>query len=473
MRTETRLLIALALAPALIPLPARAASVPVKVGNGDDGADLEGAVKVSDGPLVQARAKAAALLEKLDTAGVSGLGLLQPEVSRSDIYLAKKDVQARTAEDQGSFHANMRGLVYARTFAEPHAATRFFPAAVKLDEDQLIALHVHEALHRALPPSVREDESIVAAITLAITAPDSTRDQIRRTVAQYVPEEDRRSAQYAAAPVQGGAAAVTEVSAYPIPETARVKNPSTFGYTYRRFREQNTEPGTGSPVQAIHSFHTFMYPFGNDSHPFGMGIEASMVSTAERTEPGPLSLSARLRLWSGRGFDVGAWGVASLNTLSADELKSSPLGRDVSTIGLSMRKDLSLAYCENFASVTLGSSTKEKLGLQEYTHDFGNIVNVSSHVGASLARLRAGVFGEVFLADYHRVHGGEYSLDTGRNRIFSGGPEVTWSEPNFAATVSGRFILNSTRNVSFDELGNIMGQGTGQGSLAATLSVFF
>jgi len=77
-------------------------------------------------------------------------------------------------EDEGPFHVNLMGKVYARTFPEPHAATRFFPAAAKLDSEQLQALHIHEALHRALPDSVREDEAVVSEITLAPSATAAT-----------------------------------------------------------------------------------------------------------------------------------------------------------------------------------------------------------------------------------------------------------------------------------------------------------
>jgi hypothetical protein len=462
--------------------PARA-SAPVNVGNGDDGADLEGATRIERGPIAEARGEAVALLHRLNTAGIAGLGLLLPEVEKSELYLAKQDVAAKLPEDQGSFHANMRGQLFARTFAEPHASTRFFPAAQRLDEDQLVALHVHEALHRALPPSVREDEGIVSAITLSIAAPDSTHDQVRRTVAQYVPEEERREPRYtgvAVAPVPSpaDASATLTTTAEPIPETALIRNPSTFGYTYRHFQTGRRAPGEdGSPVRSMHVFQSFLYPFGGESDAFGIGLEGSLIGTDDgresRTQAGPLSLSARTRLWSGRGFDIGAWGVASFNTLSADELKESSLGRDVVTLGLSMRKDLAFLYVENFLSFTPGGTVKEKLALQEVTHEFGNTVNVSSHVGASVGKLKAGGFAEVYLADFHRITVGEFHDDPGRYRLVAAGPEVTWRESNFAFSVAGRFLLNSTRGVGFEELGNVMGQGTGQGSLSGTVSVFF
>src|SRR5579859_8144201 len=96
---------------------------PSTVGNGDDGNDLEGATPITSGPVLEARQKAVELLRGLNTQGVGSLGMLIPEVSSSPLYAAKRDSGAQTSEDQGSFHADMRGLVFARTFAQPHAAT--------------------------------------------------------------------------------------------------------------------------------------------------------------------------------------------------------------------------------------------------------------------------------------------------------------------------------------------------------------
>ncbi len=51
---------------------------PNKIGNGDEGADLEGATSITTGPIVEARDQAIALLKKLNVEGVNGLGLLLP-----------------------------------------------------------------------------------------------------------------------------------------------------------------------------------------------------------------------------------------------------------------------------------------------------------------------------------------------------------------------------------------------------------
>jgi hypothetical protein len=394
--------------------------------------------------------------------------MLIPEVATSPLYAAKKDSSAQLPEDQGTFHADMRGLVFARTFAEPHAATRIFPVASKLDPDQLVALLVHEGLHRSLPASVRENEAAVAAITLAITAPDGSQDRVRAAVVKYVPEADRT------APVAAATSLVPapEPEKYPVPEDAKIREPSEVGYSYSHF-SQPAGPAN-FPVTSMHSVKSFLYPFGSDKVPLGIGIEASLIGLQDSTQSGPLGLSARMRLWSGRGFDVGVWGTASLNMLSADELKNSPFGRDVGTIGLSMRKDLDRFYVENFLSLSFDGTSNRSVGNVTDEYDYGKVINVSSHVGAKFGKLTVGGFAEIFLSDYFRVSESGLSIyDSGRFRVVSIGPEVRWREKNFELSLSGRYLANATSDANFDYLGDIMGAGVAQGCITGGVSLFF
>ncbi len=436
-----------------------------KVGNGDEGSDLEGSTEVTKGPILEARKDAVALVKSLSVPGVSGLGTLLPELEKSKLYLTKKDSSALETTDQGAFHADMKGRVYARTFAEPHAATRFFPVAEKLDRDQLVALHIHEALHRSLPESVREDESVVSSITLAITTPDASFDSVKRTVAKQIPEESLRTADATG----GGASA--EVDRYPIPETARIKNPSEFSYSYRNYRSPKNV--TQFPVEAMHVLRSDLYPFGSDTTPVGIGIEASLIQRPTGTLMGPLSLSARGRVWSARGFDIGIWGVASLNTLSAEELKNSQYGRDALTAGISMKKDLSNFSIENFLGYTASGDSKQKIGNIDYTYEYGDVISVSTHPAALVGPFRIGGFVEVNLGDYYRVKGGAFTYDPGRYRLVSGGPEIQYSAKNFSLGLTGRFLMNATQDASFDSLGDLMGPGVAQGNVAATVSFYF
>jgi hypothetical protein len=63
--------------------------------------------------------------------------------------------------------------------------------------------------------------------------------------------------------------------------------------------------------------------------------------------------------------------------------------------------------------------------------------------------------------------------DSGRYRIFAGGPELSWVDESFIVSLNGRFLLDSTRNANFDYLGNIMANGAAQGSVGASVGYRF
>jgi hypothetical protein len=434
-----------------------------KVGNGDDGGDLEALTALTSGPIVDARAKAVVLLEKLGTSGIRTLGALAPEVERTELFLVTADKQANPESDQGAFHTDMNGRVYARTFAQPHAATRFFPIAITLTQDQLVALHIHEGLHRSLPEHVRENEAKVSQITLAINAPGASRDQVQSVVDQVVPHisplsrpSDGYTAHYQ---LSGGRS-----------DFRRISN---LSYSYRVFlKGQDT---SAFPIRSMHVLQSDLYPFGNENTPFGMGIEASMIdSSAAGLQAGPLGLSARLRIWERSGFDVGLWAVASLNMLSADELNNSPYGRSIYTAGIFIRMRTPVFYIENFLSSTFPGETKQTIGLVDYRYEYGRVINAKIRAGINFQAVDIGVFGEVHLAEYFRVSGGAFTpFDKGAYRLVSVGPELTFRYSGWAASFFGRAVINATQGANLDYLGNLMGAGAAQGSIGMGVSYAF
>jgi len=414
-----------------------------KVGNGDDGGDLEGALPITDGPLAKSRKVALDKLKHLNVEGIHGLGKLIPEVERANLYLSQLDVPG----DANDGTTSPEGLVYARTMPEEHAPTRFFPIALKLDQEQLAALHIHEALHRSLPPSVREDEMLVRQLTLALTSPETTHDRVALMASERIPSELEMAKQ------------------------EHFKQPSNVGYAFREFLSGDAT--SSYPIERMHIIHSDLYPFGDGDAPIGFGIEASVVSRPGITESGPLGLSAKMRLWSGRGFDIGVFGAASLNVLSAEELKNSPFGRDVFTLGISMRKDLRRFYVENFLSCTFAGKSKRTVGRIDYDYAYGDIVVAKIRGGARLGDFDLGGFAELTLAESFKVSGGAFNTDLGRYRIFSMGPELTYTQEDFKLGVSGRFLVDATRGANFDYLGHLMGPGVAQGGIQFSSSVLF
>ncbi len=430
---------------------------PTKVVNGDEGQDLEGAQAIQSGPIFESRQLAVNKLRGLNVSGIPGLGMLIPEVESSSLYLGRQDLRAILPEDQGTFHQSLTGRVYARTLAQPHSATRFFPIANKLELDQLVALHIHEGLHRALPISVRSDEGIVSKLTLSMTAPEATHDGVRDTVIAVIPMQDLRL--------------LSQDSLGRPPEEEHFKKPSSLGYRLREFQAPNRP--TQYRIDRMHSIHSVLYPFGGVNTPFGMGIEASAITGPKGSNLGPLGLSANLRVWSFRGFDVGLWGDVALNTLSAEELKNSPYGRDVLTLGISARKDLSLFYIENYLSVSFGGSTREKIGLIEYKHEYGEVINTKIRAGFKFWKLDLGGVGEIHLADYMKVSGGSFTFNSGRYRIVSVGPECMFVSEDWSLSLFGRWIAGTTKDANFDFLGNLMGPGVSQGGVGVSVAIFF
>jgi hypothetical protein len=435
-----------------------ARSATTRIGNGDEGSDLEGFTAITSGAIFDSRAEAVTLLKSLNVKGIAGLGQLLPEVEDTKLYITKKDSSAVQNSDQNQFHADMKGRVYARTFAEPHAVTRFFPVAEKLDHDQLVALNIHEGLHRSLPADIRENESIVSEITLAITAPGANADGIRNVVRKFLPETTSTS--FSAEP-----------PGIPMSDTSRAKNPSVFGYEYRSYR--NLADNKSFTINSMHIIETELYPFSIGQSPFGLGIKFSFVERPNTSYMGPLDLSGKIRIWTYRGFDVGTFIEASLNSLSNQELKQSQFGRDAFKVGVSVKRDLNYFSIENFLSYMFAGNSVERVGNIDYTYSYGSVVTASTHPALLLGPLRLGGFFEFMLGDHYRVSGGAFSYDPGRYRLVSIGPELQLRIQNVVLGVSGRFLLDHTKDASFDSLGDLMGSGVAQGSISGQISIFF
>lgn len=460
---------------------------PTRVGNGDDGADLESledAVPVKSGILQETRKEAVEKLRRLQVGSVEGLGMLIPEVEKTEILLVGRNIDLRKMNtnpherEEALEVARAIGavgernqLVYARTFAEPHAATRFFPAALMLDRSQLVALHIHEALHRALPKGVRENEKIVSRITLAIAAPDTTFDRVKMAVG-------RELAKANAGKSGGGDVAMTEGSATPILATLGSElgprprnNYVEYGYRSYFLPESNQ---SAAPISSLHSLKSFMYPFGTSEKRelgfLGFGLEFTFVGLTDRWYLGPVGLATRVRVAKIDEFDVQLRADLHLNTVSAGEIRDIPVGRDTGTFGVVVRREDDRIRIENQIYFVPGSVATQMIGGTEYTHRYG------STFGARFAatgkwpsdKQQSYEFGgvaEVLVSGPYEVSSGTQFSKTDRIRVVSVGPEFGYRVGDLRFSINGRFVLDSTRDVSLDQLGDLLGQGVGQGSV--------
>ncbi len=463
---------------------------PTKVGNGDDGGDLEAGQRITTGVLLETQREAAQLLRGLQVQGIEGLGALLPETEKADLFLAERDPSPQaltTAESQAELSEVAKAIganepyVYARTFPEPHAPTRFFPKALLLDRKNLIALHVHEALHRALPVEIREDEKAVSRITLAITAEGATRDRVQETVRKELSQarearvETERAQRQAQAPLVPYNA--NFVSAPSLPPGPELKSPSLFGYGFKSYILPDPDKSL-APLRSLHSLRSFLYPFGRGSEAMGLGIELSYLQAQEEAYLGPIGLSGRLKLLTWRGFDVDGFAALRLHSVGSGELKDSPMGRDIMEVGVSLKRDEKWYMVENKLSVHGGSKAEQKIGAINYTHDYGSIIEAGIAAALRLpvvedGGLEIGGSTQVLLAQNTRVKGGAFEYETGRMRVVTAGPEVAWNQGALRFSANARFVIDSTKGASLDQLGDLMGHGVGQGSVGAGLSFKF
>lgn len=468
---------------------------PTRVGNGDDGGDLESSMKVQSGILFETREEAVRRLKTLQVGSVEGLGLLIPEVEKTEMYLVERNIDlsktSATAEEKSEALEVARSigavgqqdqLVYARTFAEPHAATRFFPAALLLDRDQLVALHIHEGLHRALPEGVRENENSVSRITLAIAASDSSFDRVKAVVSS---ELSKRSLAVAAASMSGAGSGASVGS---LKRSSARASHNSVEYSYRSYFMPEDSKAS-APISSLHSLKSFMYPFGSsgDQMPsaFGMGLEFTFVGLTERWYLGPVGLSSRLRVAQWDDFEVQLMAALHLNTLASGEIKDIPVGRDTGTLGVAIRREDEFVRIENQIYFVPGSEAQQTLNGSMLTHRYGSSLAVrfaaigkfaADKIGGDKTVTKPYEFGgmaEVLLSGPYEVLGGAAPTKTDRIRVVSIGPEFGYRVGDLRFSINGRFVLDSTRDVSLDQLGDLLGQGVGQGSIGASAAWSF
>ncbi|MBX9767819.1 MAG: hypothetical protein K2X47_11155, partial [Bdellovibrionales bacterium] len=464
----TKALFTIALLPALGLSFAFATTV--KIGNGDDGSDLEGFDKVTSGKFIEARDKAVKKLKDLNVPAVRGLGALIPELERSPIYISKKEVGIKLEEDQARFHSDLSGNVYARTFAEPHAPTRIFPAADGLSSDQLVSLLIHEALHRALNEDVREDEEVVSAMTMAIAGPDSSKDRIQRAASRYLDEEEEEET--ASDRGQRVRAGVIRSELVPMRKDAQIRRTANLEYSYQRFSKNEND--RYFEIKGMHLLKSEMLAFGSSTNPFGLGVQLGFIEWQDRSRLGPVGVSGNLKLWTTRGFDFFGTIRGSFNSLGASELKNSSFGRDVYSFGLAMRRDTDTFYIENALTYSMKSEVVQKIEAMTYNHEYGGQGQFNIRGGAKVGPLRLGGFANVILSDYYRIVEGPVGgvvADSGRFHIMSAGPELAYQSENFHIAIYGRAILSGTDSTDYSYTGNLLGEGAGNGMVGMTMGV--
>lgn len=422
-----------------------------KVGNGDDGRDLEGGTPIISGIIVETRDQAVEALKKLNIQGVAGLGTLIPELEHSQMLMAANDTRPIAME--GDWERSQDGQrVYARTFAEPHAPTRYFPAAENLTREQLIALHTHEALHRALPAAVREDEDKVSLLTMALTSPSATFDRVNRIASETLSERPRvlrswgNSNSLTASLTSKSLPAARKSAVHLSQFTYATSGWSNGFFSAQKLGFQNSPFGvftiSNQPVEAIFS------------------LDAFVIESYAGTNLGPLSFTAKLPLRNETTATFGPYAQFNLRSL-----ETTPYGgtvyedRDVLSAGVFFENESDLQSSSLLVTYTAKSGSQPAEGRSK---SIGSIWSAYAHEGFKWRRFTlSGLF------EFHHCLGVSNRSDP--FSILRAGPEIKWSAGRFSVGTSGVLMLNREL-ATLDDLGDLAGHGAGHSTFSAFLS---
>lgn len=418
---------------------------PYKVGNGDVGADLSGFEQVHVGILIKTQEKAAKLLKKLNVSQLPSLELLTPEVQKSDLYLIKSELSPERLKELGQWDDKSGHHVYARTLARPHAATRFFRQALDLNEDQLIALHIHEGLHRSLPRLVREDEKIVTKLTQLITAPAQTFDTLKRELPKVHSIFDVYTdpADLAAAQNFHPSYLLFGMSSYSSPEEAQTNRVL--------------------PISRRYQFETVIYPFEdfNKLSNIGLGFQTSIIELNDDASNffGPFSLTVQGKLWRLGRFDVSGFVRGTFNTFSEEKIEQSLEGRDYFTLGLNFNKKKNKYYFNHGIELL----TKSEVKTSNRRYEIGNIAKFWLRAGKQLNRhFKIGGRGEIIYLDSFGVRDLGLEINKGGAQFLALGPEVNYQNKDYSLQLIGKYLLDTQQDDEYNYINDLFDNGQGQ-----------
>jgi hypothetical protein len=441
-----------------------------KVGNGDDGADLEALSPIKSGPIVRSRQRAVETLKQLNVTGVPGLGLLIPELERTELLMASKDSHP-TGEKAGSLEVSEdKRLVYARTFTEPYAATRFFPAAQKLTTDQLVALHIHEALHRSLPREIRANEDAVMHLTMAMTSPGVSYDRIRQVASLYLPTSN-------VADLRGPSSeSITALVTQPLAVPA--KSPTTVGYDFEASTDDKYSLNGIEQLQGL-QFTTSITGYKNLA---GYSVEpvfrarVKISENSGRSFVGPSSYDLQGQVQIDEHTFSGP--LVRFTAKSLDESLQYSNDRDVFTLGAFYRTDFDQAYFDSTLTYSFPSSTH----YQDLDTNYKSILSIAGRTGFKWGRFFLGGIAEVHASEgtestRSRMNGydlGESYPAPSLNsyRLLVAGPELGFATNRYQFRLYSKWVMNNTQ-ASLTDLGDIVDRGSGRGSLGTSLSMQF
>lgn len=453
-----------------------------KVGNGDDGADLETLTQITSGPILAARQRAIETVKQLNANGIPGMGLLIPELEHSNLFMATKDVHP-TGEQQGSLEISAdKGFVYARTFAEPYAATRFFPIAATLTADQLVALHIHEALHRSLPPDIRTDENKVMHLTMAMTSPGASYDRVFQVASLYinvdVANTAQRSPQRFAPMPEAQLNSTVSIEPIILPSKSRTEvkvgtemySEAAYGWRAGATNEIQLKTSLGGYRQigsyAVEPVFRFRAKIFREVER-GLGLGTTSYEVEGRIKLDEETVAGPLLRFTAKSLDEPAYTFGD---------------RDITTVGAFYRNIGESSYFESTAFYSFGSTSGKN---EYYSAKYNPILSLTGRAGMKYRYLYIGGLldihssegREISASEQEHSNGGYYSQPTPGLmrpgfRILAVGPELGLEGKNFNLRLYAKTILNTSQGL-FDDLGDVMDRGSGSALLGTSFAMAF
>lgn len=418
---------------------------PYKVGNGDIGADLSAFEMVHIGKLKDSQKLAANLLKQLNIKQLPALELLTPEVEKSDLYLIKPELTEARLKELGQWDQESGHHVYARTLARPHAATRFFRQALELSDQKLIALHIHEGLHRALPKVIRENETIVAKITNLITTPDMTFDTLKRELPKIH--------------------SIFDVASDP----SDMAQSQKFLPSYIRFgvsdysKPDENQPNRRLPISRRYRFGTMLYPFEDYNYlsVIGFGFDTSIIELNDDASNffGPFSLTVKGKIWRLGKFDVSGFARGTFNTFSAEKIEQSLEGRDYLTLGLDFKKRKNKYYFHH--GIEFLTESEVKTSNRKYL--IGNIGKFWLKSGRHFNRhFTVGGRAEIMYLDSFGVRGDGLNINKSGSQFLTIGPDLNYKNKDYEIQLLGKYLMNTAEDDEYNYINDLFDNGQGQ-----------
>lgn len=317
-----------------------------------------------------------------------------------------------------------------------------------MSREQLIALHTHEALHRALPPDIRENEEKVALLTMALTSSSATFDRINR-VAQSVLAPPP--------PVSTGSWLASSFST--------TKSPGRSSLT--------TRPLRGGEVHFEHAYYSYEYSynmaveklggelplfehfeaFGYEADP-RLRVDAFLLSGENGFVVGPLGLTLKIPAFYDLGKSFEPFARISLRSLDAERgADRESTSRDVYTVGAMFETQRPSSYSKTSLSYTLPDHFGSSKGIS-------SIWSFDTQQGWKIRRFDLGVA----VGLYH-------ALPQTNSTSFSAlraGPEVKWTKGRTSVYLSGSIF---SRGVNLDRFQDLVGHGAGTAFVSGGLTV--